>query len=357
MNLLDEAIIVTFVLLVGAAGCNIETTPHEDSEPGVEDTSATVRLTDGFHLERYGIGAGWYDYDSQTHAITPLPHVYRVTSAELDVAFRVESYYDDQGTSGFFSLRTRALDTSEVATLVIGANAKEAPVCVDLGAPAEVDCGAPHHLVLRTDLRVVPAAGFAVQNPSVYTSSHFTAATPMTVQRAGADTLDTLPEAWSVLPDAKSRRADSLLAGRLSALADGESTDIFVQATADMRLVAWSATRAGDGQLSLEAACEDLAASQDAQVMPDVGGSAGASVTLDAESMAYVDLCAEGGPAVVATASQPPGGLWASTDNYDLIVERFDGQLSLRLAAGHQIWSTGTTDIAGSPDVPASLWE
>ncbi|QDG50840.1 hypothetical protein FIV42_08875 [Persicimonas caeni] len=353
-----QAIFFSLALLVGAAGCNIETTPSDqDADAGGDDTGRQVALTDGFYAERYGVGASWYDYDSQTHALTPRPFVYRVTSAQTDVAFRVVSYYDEEGTSGFFTLQTRPLDASTIVEFEIGDSVKEAPVCVDLETPAVVDCAEAHHVVLRTDLRVVPAAGFAVQDPWIYASTHFTSASPLTVQRAEGDSLEVLPDAWTRLPDAKSRRADSLLAGRLAALADGESSDVLVQATADMQLAAWSVTRVGDAELSFAASCEELATSEDAQTLPDVGGARRASIAVDADGASYVDLCAESGPTVVSRASEPAGALRMDVDSYDLIVERFDGQVSLRLPPGHLLWSTGRTDVAGTPDVPASLWE
>jgi len=54
--------------------------------------------------------AGWYAYDFMTHVLTPHPLVYVVRTVEGN-AFKLEilDYYDDAGTSGFFTIRWAAI--------------------------------------------------------------------------------------------------------------------------------------------------------------------------------------------------------------------------------------------------------
>jgi hypothetical protein len=348
-QLVVTQLVATLLVATLLAGCNIETTPSDESDAGSEEKSSRVDLNDGFHLEPYGIGADWYDYDSTTHAITPRSLVYRVSGGELDVYFTIESYYDERGDSGYFTLAVRpGADDAQTTELALGANAKDAPVCVDMIDLSEVDCSQDaHHLVFRADLRVVPAAGFAVQNPSVYTNSHFTSDQPLVTYQAPGDSLDSLPDEWTRLPDAKTNKEDQLLYGTLSGLTTGDTSDIFVQATADMMLAAWSISAENDDhtRLSVQANCQALEVSSDLQASPDISAAEERSVEVDA-ALTYIDLCGEDGPEVVGGSS-----------GYDLIVETFAGEVSLRLPPGHLIWSTQTSEIDGAVDVPSSLWE
>ncbi|MFW5967185.1 MAG: hypothetical protein ACOCV2_06685 [Persicimonas sp.] len=366
---LRRPIAIAVVVLHAAVivGCNIETTPTDEASnsqannDGFDADAHAPSLHEGFHAERYGVGAKWYGYDSKTHAVSPHSVVYRATGDEFDAALAVDSYYDDEGDSGYFTLRIRALDTSEStnSTLELTSNVKEKPVCVDLAEPSEVDCEQTHDLVLRTDLRVVPSAGFAVQNPSIYTSSHFSASEPVDVFYAEGDSLDPPPDDWQRLPDAKSRRDDALLADDVAELEPGgEGSSVFAQASADMMLAAWTVTRTEtDGELQFLARCEPLESSPDAQTSPDMADAREATVSVDDSSLALVDLCGDDGPEVVERTSTPPAGLWNSADTFDVIVERFDGEVSVRLAPGELIWSTGERELDAAPSIPESLWE
>ncbi len=51
----------------------------------------------------------WYDYDYETHTLTPKPLTYIVRDPEAAYAVAFEAYYDDAGTSGVVSLRLRVL--------------------------------------------------------------------------------------------------------------------------------------------------------------------------------------------------------------------------------------------------------
>jgi hypothetical protein len=50
----------------------------------------------------------WYAYDSDTHILTPVPGVWFVRTTAADVyALRILDYYDENGTSGVFSVEWR----------------------------------------------------------------------------------------------------------------------------------------------------------------------------------------------------------------------------------------------------------
>jgi HmuY protein len=62
-------------------------------------------------------GAGWYDYDSATHVLTPYPMTWLLRTGDGALrALRIESYYDTAGTSGRFKLRWRPVRASSTVT-------------------------------------------------------------------------------------------------------------------------------------------------------------------------------------------------------------------------------------------------
>ncbi|MFB6350547.1 MAG: hypothetical protein ABEN55_04655, partial [Bradymonadaceae bacterium] len=166
------------IVAVAAAGCgDIETTGNDTGDrssgppPGERPP-----IGDHFVQEAYGIGASWFEYDDANHTVTPRDTVYRIRRDDLDALFEVTSYYDDRGESGYFSLRVRHRRDDgwgESRALTLSRNAKESAVCVALDPLEQQACdGANTDLVFRTDLRTVPAAGFAVSNPAIYTTDH-----------------------------------------------------------------------------------------------------------------------------------------------------------------------------------------
>jgi hypothetical protein len=57
-------------------------------------------------------GDGWYGYDLATHVLTPRPIVWVLeTGDRAQLALRIESYYDDAGTSGYLRLHWAPLAT------------------------------------------------------------------------------------------------------------------------------------------------------------------------------------------------------------------------------------------------------
>lgn len=55
-------------------------------------------------------GAGWYAYDGQTHVLTPRPITWVVrTTDDAAIALVIAGYYDDAGTSGYFTFHWKPL--------------------------------------------------------------------------------------------------------------------------------------------------------------------------------------------------------------------------------------------------------
>jgi hypothetical protein len=54
-------------------------------------------------------GDGWYDYNADTHVLTPKPLVWVVRSATTTLKLKLEKYYDSAGTAGWFTLTWRHL--------------------------------------------------------------------------------------------------------------------------------------------------------------------------------------------------------------------------------------------------------
>jgi len=67
--------------------------------------------TDGNGTIEYAFeqGDGWYDYNVETHVLTPKPLVWVVRSADKTIKLQLKKYYDTAGTAGWFTVTWRAL--------------------------------------------------------------------------------------------------------------------------------------------------------------------------------------------------------------------------------------------------------
>lgn len=54
-------------------------------------------------------GDGWYDYNVETHVLTPKPLVWVVRNATTTLKLTFEKYYDSAGTAGWFTVTWRRL--------------------------------------------------------------------------------------------------------------------------------------------------------------------------------------------------------------------------------------------------------
>jgi hypothetical protein len=385
--------ILLSLLLSGAIclmGCNIETTPTEESEQGsevgdsdnnsdgpdagcenIDNCYGDEPFSEIFVSEPYGIATHWYEYDSSTHAVTPRPFIYRVALDGRSTVFRVESYYDERGTSGHFTLSGRGVDApaGSAKTLKLAANIKDGAVCVSLSEWAQTDCAeGVHDLVLRIEFRVVATAGFAVSNPAIYTASHFTDAESAEIFRGQFDSLDAAAAApvedsrWERLADAKDRPEDSLLFSTWHRLSPDDAPMAFLQATSSMRLVGWTLKKgeaAGVESMSatISASCVDLEIAPDSQALPLTANAKGASFSFEPDALTLIALCGGEGPRIVEVSDEPYRGLWPASDTYDLVVDTTGDAAQIRVAPGHFIWSSGAEAIDENITIPAGLWE
>lgn len=348
-------------------------TPPEDLATGLE------LAAEGFGLDPYAIGSDWYDYDGATHAVTPSDHVYALRRGEVITLLEVESYYDDRGESGVFSLRARE-GGGEVEALTLDTNVKEEPGCVALSPLRQVSCDdSDAALILRTVWRAIPDGGFAVREPGLYVMSHFTDAPEQHIEvvRLGAGALEEVDEAIDVLrertphPDA-SHAPELARVGWVHAEAGAAPRrDLHLQVTAHMKLVQWqiAALREGDGEieLDLKIACQRVDFEEQAPFSEE--HTATRTLSLPAGEgfhAALVSLCpSREGLAprgeIIDARDTPWRGRWPDTRDFDLIVEVLDGRVAARITPGNLLWNwtrgAGEGDDTWRLIDTADVWE
>ena len=335
--------------------------------PPAPGPSAAARA--GFVAEQYGVGASWYAYDGASHALTPKPELYAVRGETRAALVEIVTYYDARGESGTFTLMVRTAASSagrwgDEQVIRTGRSVKDGPVCVDFDSAAVVSCYAPHDLLLRTDRRVIPAAGFAVAEPGL----HF-------VGRAGLapPTLWRLPRGDTPAPNALESRpvAPSVLASAADA-ALGSVDGLFgepsvVQATPSMKLVEWRVAAFDDGgnsaALGMVARCVPLASAPASQQ----GWSGVDATRVDVEvhvsptaPVARVSLCRDGTPPVATLPSTWFGG-WTSGDAGELLFWRGPEGWRIAVAPGSLVYAPdqerGVADTLPGTAAPSSLWD
>lgn len=79
-----------------------------DQAPAEGWLTDTVEVEEERSSEGYAMG-DWYDYDPQTHVLTPRDGVFVVRTEAGDLVLQFLSYYDDAGNSGFLTVRWRSL--------------------------------------------------------------------------------------------------------------------------------------------------------------------------------------------------------------------------------------------------------
>lgn len=354
-------------LALGACG-DIETTPSADDEAtALEAASSELRL------ERFGIGAAWYSYDESTHVLTPRPFAYLFEWTGRPAALvTIESYYGDDGLSGRFTLGVRnwlGAAWEPVKRVAMAGNVKDGPVCLRLDLGAEVGCDRGFDVALRTDLRVVPAAGFAVANPALYAHGHLWAGgeapaitrVPLGDVGAPPDAPEDLRAIGTAVPSALAQ-AD---AGVLTSTAPGVRNawnSTWLLATADMRL-AHVGLAQRDGQVVVEAVCAPLGATPAEQaalplgepgalaVSPPSGGAA------TSYQVALVDLCGgDGAPQVTLTQDAAFDGLWPSASEFDLMLEWSGSEWRVLLSPGVLAQPSETEAVGAAVFIPETFW-
>lgn len=89
-------------------------------------------------------GTVWYDYDPQTHVLTPRDVTYIVRSVEgYFYKIEIEDYYSDAGTSGYLRFTWGPVNPSSLVILNINASANDSYVFLDLETGALVSPANP----------------------------------------------------------------------------------------------------------------------------------------------------------------------------------------------------------------------
>lgn len=357
------------ILLASAlVACDIETTPSDqnnttNNEPDGEDVEEPFERM--FVEESYGIGMVWFEYEKSTHALLPMARVYRFEKDGHTTLFRLVSYYNQRGDSGYFSIERRVIgqDDAETELFELTSNVKDAPVCVELRQGAEVDCGLQaHDLVIRTDFREIAPAGFALSTPGIYIASHYLDADDTRLFYAKLDSIDAAlaslddDAAWTRLKDANSRRADAVLYSTFDGLEVGESTPAILHASAQMNLIGWTMHKTGERAFDVAANCVNLQMTKDAQGLPLSAAAVSSALEFEDNRITLVSLCGEQGPAVVSVSPTPYRALWPASDTYDLIIDTLGDTLEVHIPPGHLLMSSGAETIDESTDIPVSFW-
>lgn len=353
----------------GAAGGGIAP-PPSDGVPSDGDRAGGGITRDGFWLDPWPVGDRWYLYDGRSHVLTPRDQTYLVADAHGTILLRVLGYYGLQGQSGVFSIRTRAWDGGAWGPPrdeMLDANVKDAPVCLGLAPVRTRPCDDPRvGLVLRTDRRVLPAAGFVVLNPGLFEAGHPAGRSARLAVLPGDATAVAPSDPDEVFAAAAApsvaRAVDDWLLGDRWHTPRGR---VWLQATTGMQLAQWRALPAEDDPtrvdaFDLEVRCAPLAVRPDLQE-PLAGDAARGEIAWPGDARTVmVRVCPEIG--IVDASDRLFHGDWPDSRDYDLLVERHATGLWFRQAPGSLVmdWTGDTRTRAaeiGPVEIPDSLWD
>ncbi len=93
----------------GASLADITTPPADGYVTDVADDPDDEDDDDELAFET--AQGGWYDYDPKAHVLSPKPRTYvvRGANAATTIAVQIQSYYNDAGSSGRFTIHWKAL--------------------------------------------------------------------------------------------------------------------------------------------------------------------------------------------------------------------------------------------------------
>lgn len=69
----------------------------------------TAAPDDGYLPDPFETDPRWYDYDPETHLLTPRPFVWVITSPTATIKLTIDKYYDAAGSAGWFTVTWRSL--------------------------------------------------------------------------------------------------------------------------------------------------------------------------------------------------------------------------------------------------------
>lgn len=382
--------ILSFLALTLCA-CGPQTS---NQSPGDTDPTGPPELSDltGEQLaattlgpDPYEIGTSWYDYTQSTHVLTPRAHVYGLTrGGELQGIFEIQSYYNERGESGFFTLNTRTLNEgqwSDVSTLITSKNIKDDNICFDAQVH-EINCTDPDaFLIFRIVRRALPDAGFAVKDPGIFLLSQYSD-NPNEDQLifVEADSINEIDPTELATQDPRPSSAANPEDSRVGWLHDSPEgqpvDDIYFQVTSSLHAVLWKTTQiehdaeAQTVSISFDALCQRVQFNNQRQF--DEESLQSFTITLPtttAYSATQVTLCDPDQDTATSgeqhhARDTPYSGTWESDPAFDWFVEQYDGRISLRLAPGNLLWNWSKSEAAElqtpsmqEPLDPGAVWD
>ena len=316
-------------------------------------------IVSSFGEDYFAIGPYWYFYDLGTHTLLEHDFVYYLhnEAQNLDALLEVESYYSEDGETGLMRLKIAHWDgstwqeTPYTFSRVIDAT----PYCLDLDPIAEVSCeNSEWDIVVHTIKRPMPTAGFAYSDPNILARGHFTTPElnvnvrmigdlehPMNISDV-SDSPSALQEREITL-DTR-RLVESGVIGREIIDSELGASHIYVQLTSDLRFAQWQIDTLSETNeetiLSFSTRCEAMKSSfgQQSPIDQEVVTST-VSIPYDGSySVGLVDLCNDSGANLIETQNEPYAGFWPETSTFDLIIERVEDGVSIRLSPGSNLW-------------------
>jgi hypothetical protein len=76
---------------------------------GTTFDAVTTAPTEGFMPDPFETDPRWYDYDPETHVLTPRPFVWVIKSPTATIKLTINEYYDTAGSAGWFTVTWRNL--------------------------------------------------------------------------------------------------------------------------------------------------------------------------------------------------------------------------------------------------------
>lgn len=345
-------------------------------EPVVEDRTGLELASSSFGEDPQEIGPDWYDYEPRTHVLTPKPVVYKVLDEDEPLLlFEVTSYYDDKGESGTFSLQYKLESDPQTAHTLTLPSVKEGTACLDQHMAITPCESEDTLLVFRIASRVLPTAGFSVNEPGIYIHQPFRGertSPRYTVEHIGAESVnDTSFDANGIEAPSSFLPSHSRV-GWVHPSADDLTArqDIYLHATSTMHIAQWqvaSITQEGsDLDVHLKITCQKLDPSGD--MMFDMSTTQTIPVSLSTATSfdgALIQLCDPEQPST-ATAktllqTDEPLGALLPHEQVDLYLEQHQGRTSIKLAPGTLLlnWThalgMGSTEMHGIELPP--IWQ
>ena len=375
----------TTPLLIGfftlCINCTTEPTVSRDDE-AKEQVEEKLDLTgfelaiQGFGEDPHEIGSRWYDYSPRTHVLTPKPIVYRLLEeGEAILLLHIESYYDERGESGVFTLNYKTSEAPHEMREVVLPSIKGEIVCLTKSLKATPCEGEETLLVARISPRVIPDAGFTVHEPGIYLHQPYDPISPsprFTIEHIASDNMQDLSMQDEGVARPSSYLPDHSRIGWLTSRAEPTvltRRDVYLHATSTLHVAQWQAVslevKEERATLKVKVACQHLDPAGESSFALDAVEEVAITLPLDrhyaGQAITLCDMEQETRVSgeQVATFDKSPGALWPE-EPYDLLVAQHEGLLMMRPAPGTLLlnWSgaRGQEDaVIGAIDL-ANVW-